>query len=182
MASSGPPDARHRRPEPGNVGSSSHQAIRTRRSIRSPHLPRPLTRPEQAFYLGQRPGAFRAANWGESVIVGANLAAVKRLSFALAIIGSILCAGVLAPVVWLDRGRLPPFNAEYFWMMIAPAIAVAVVLAYQWNLRIDRRSSIALIVLGLGIALYPFWGPPFWPGMTMTLGHIGTILSMYVPG
>jgi hypothetical protein len=94
----------------------------------------------------------------------------------------VVCAGILVPVVWLERGKLPPFNAAYFWMMIAPVIGVAMVLAYQWNRRIDRWSSIALIVLGLGIALYPIWGPPFWPDMAMPLGWIGTILSMYLPG
>src|SRR5438067_2388265 len=67
-------------------------------------------------------------------------------------------------------------------MMIAPAVAVAIVLIYQWNMRIDRASSIALIVIGAGITLYPLWGPPFWPEMTMPLDWIGTIVSMYLPG
>jgi hypothetical protein len=110
------------------------------------------------------------------------LSGVKRWSFGLAVVGSILCVGVLAPVVWFDSGGLPPFDATYFWMMIAPVIVVAVVLASEWNVRADRPSSIALIVIGTGIALYPMWGPPFWPSMTMPLGWIGTILSMYLPG
>jgi len=67
-------------------------------------------------------------------------------------------------------------------MMIAPVIAVALVLAYQWNLRIDPASSIALILIGAGITFYPMWGPPFWPDMTMPLDWIGTIVSMYLPG
>ena len=107
---------------------------------------------------------------------------MKRWSVGLAVVGAILCAGILAPVVWFEHGVLPPFNETYFWMMIAPVIAVALVLAYQWNVRIDRPSSIALSVLGLGIALYPMWGPPFWPAMKMPFDWIGTILSMYLPG
>jgi len=110
------------------------------------------------------------------------LSGVKRWSFGLAIVGAIVCAGVLAPVVWLESGGPPSFRARYFWVMIAPVIAVAVVLAYQWNMRIDRVSSIALVVIGAGITFYPMWGPPFWPSMTMPLGWIGTILSMYLPG
>jgi hypothetical protein len=93
-----------------------------------------------------------------------------------------VCAIGLAPVVWFQRGVLPPFDATYFWMMIAPVIAVALVLAYQWNLRIDPASSIALILIGAGITFYPMWGPPFWPDMTMPLDWIGTIVSMYLPG
>jgi hypothetical protein len=67
-------------------------------------------------------------------------------------------------------------------MMIAPVIAAALVLAYQWKVSIDRRSSIALIAIGLGTGFYPIWGPPFWPSMAMPLEWIGTILSMYLPG
>jgi hypothetical protein len=107
---------------------------------------------------------------------------MKPWSFGLAIVGAILCAVGLAPVVWSESGVLPPFDATYFWMMIAPVIAVALVLAYQWNVRIDRASSIALIVIGAGITFYPMWGPPFWPEMTMPLDWIGTIVSMYLPG
>jgi hypothetical protein len=108
---------------------------------------------------------------------------MKLWSFGLATLGAILCAVGVAPVSWIERGKLPPFDAGwYLGMMIAPAVAVAIVLIYQWNLRIDRRSSIALIVLGIGTGLYPFWGPPIWPAMTMRLDWIGTILSMYLPG
>ena len=108
---------------------------------------------------------------------------MKLWSFGLATLGAILCAVGVAPVLWIERGKLPPFDAGwYLGMMIAPAVAVAVVLVYQWNVRIDRASSIVLIVLGVGTALYPFWGPPIWPAMTMRLDWIGTILSMYVPG
>jgi len=60
----------------------------------------------------------------------------------------------------------------------APAIAVAVVLAYQWNVRIDRGSTIALVAIGV----YPMWGPTFLPDMVMRLNWIGTILAMYLPG
>lgn len=111
-----------------------------------------------------------------------RIPSVKRLSSGLVIVGSILCAGVLAPVVWFEQGGLPPLNATYFWMMLAPVIAAALVLAYQWKMSIDRRSSIALIAIGLGTGFYPMWGPPFWPSMTMPLEWIGTILSMYLPG
>jgi hypothetical protein len=111
------------------------------------------------------------------------LARVRLWSFGLATIGAILCAVGVAPVSWIERGRLPPFDAGwYLGMMIAPAVAVAIVLVYQWNIRVDRASSIALIVLGIGTGLYPFWGPPIWPAMTMRLDWIGTILSMYLPG
>ncbi len=91
-------------------------------------------------------------------------------------------AGALVPVLWIERGRLPPLTASYFWMMIAPAILVAIVEVYQWNVRIDVGSSLALIVIGIGTALYPKWGPPFLPDMVMRLDWIGTILSMYLPG
>lgn len=107
---------------------------------------------------------------------------MRPLSFSLAFIGAVLCAGALAPVLWIERGKLPPLNASYFWMMIMPAIAVAVVLAYQWNRRIDRGSSIALVAIGIATGLYPMWGPTFLPDMVMKLDWIGTILSMYVPG
>jgi hypothetical protein len=108
---------------------------------------------------------------------------VKRTSFGLAFAGAVLCAAGVAPVTWIERGRLPPFDAGwYLGMMIAPAVAVAIVLAYQWNVKIDRPSVIALIVIGIATGLYPFWGPPIWPAMTMRLDWIGTILSMYVPG
>ena len=86
------------------------------------------------------------------------------------------------PVFLVERGRLPTLTTSYFWMMIAPAVLVAIVLAYQWNVRVDRRSSIALIVIGIGTGLYPLWGPPFLPDMIMRLDWIGTVLSMYVPG
>lgn len=105
-----------------------------------------------------------------------------RASFALAFLGAILCAGALAPVLWIERGRLPPLTGSYFWMMIMPAILVALVLAYQWNVRMDRPSSIGLVVVGVGTALYPMWGPTFLPDMIMKLDWIGTILSMYLPG
>lgn len=107
---------------------------------------------------------------------------MRAASFALAFVGAILVAGALAPVLWIERGRLPPLTASYFWMMIAPAILVAIVLVYQWNRRIDVLSSLALIAIGIGTALYPMWGPPFLPDMVMRLDWIGTILSMYLPG
>lgn len=108
---------------------------------------------------------------------------MKGWTFGLATLGAILCAVGVAPVSWIERGKLPPFDAGwYIGMMIVPAVAVAAVLIYQWNLRIDRRSSIALIVLGIATGLYPFWGPPIWPAMTMRLDWIGTIVSMYLPG
>lgn len=108
---------------------------------------------------------------------------MKRLSFALAFVGAILCAVGVAPVTLIERGRLPPFDAGwYIGMMIVPALAVAAILAYQWNVRVDRRSAVAMIVVGIATGLYPFWGPPIWPAMTMRLDWIGTIVSMYVPG
>jgi len=107
---------------------------------------------------------------------------MRQLSFGLAFLGAILCAGALAPVLWIEKGRLPPLTTSYFWMMIMPAIAVAIVLAYQWNVRIDRGSSVALVAIGIATALYPLWGPTFLPDMVMRLDWIGTILSMYVPG
>jgi len=107
---------------------------------------------------------------------------MRSLSFGLAFIGAILCAGALAPVLWIEKGKLPPLSGSYFWMMIMPAITVAIVLAYQWNLRIDKASSVALILIGVATGLYPRWGPTFLPDMIMRLDWIGTILSMYVPG
>lgn len=107
---------------------------------------------------------------------------MRRWSFALAFVGAIVCATALAPVLWIERGRLPPLSWSYFWMMIVPAIAVAVVLAYQWNVRIDRGSTIALVAIGVATAFYPMWGPTFLPDMVMRLNWIGTILSMYLPG
>ncbi|HUQ16927.1 MAG TPA: hypothetical protein VM070_03990 [Candidatus Saccharimonadales bacterium] len=107
---------------------------------------------------------------------------MRVLSFALAFVGAVTCAAALAPVLWIERGKLPPLTASYFWMMIMPAIAVAIVLAYQWNRRIDRGSSIVLIVIGIATGLYPMWGPTFLPDMKMKLDWIGTIISMYLPG
>ena len=107
---------------------------------------------------------------------------MRPLSFALAFAGAILCAGALAPVLWIEKGKLPPLTGSYFWMMIVPAIAVAIVLAYQWNRRIDRGSSIVLIAIGIATGLYPMWGPRFLPDMVMKLDWIGTIISMYLPG
>lgn len=94
----------------------------------------------------------------------------------------MMTAAILAPVVYIESGELPPLDASYFWMMIVPALAAGTVLLYQLRRGIDRPSSIATILIGILIATYPLWGPSLDEGMRMPLDWIGTILGHYVAG
>lgn len=107
---------------------------------------------------------------------------MQRSTWALIALGAIMTAAVLAPVVYLESGDLPPLDASYFWMMIVPAIAAGMVLLYQLWRGTDRPSSVAAVLIGIMIATYPLWGPSLDEGMRMPLEWIGTILGHYVAG
>jgi hypothetical protein len=107
---------------------------------------------------------------------------VPRATWALIGLGAIMTAAILGPVMYVESRELPPLDASYFWMMIAPALAAGAVLLYQVRRGIDQASSVTTIVIGIVIATYPFWGPSLDKGMEMPLGWIGTILAHYVAG
>jgi hypothetical protein len=93
-----------------------------------------------------------------------------------------MTAVILGPIVYIESRDLPPLDASYFWMMIAPALAAGAVLLYQVRRGIDQRSSVATVLIGIVIATYPLWGPSLDKGMAMPLDWIGTILAHYVAG
>ena len=107
---------------------------------------------------------------------------MKSASWVLIALGAAMTATVLAPVRYIEAGRLPTLTSTYVWMMIVPALAAGAVLLYQWRRSIDRPSAIAAVLIGVVIATYPFWGHSFDEGMRMRLDWIGTILAHYVAG
>lgn len=97
-------------------------------------------------------------------------------------LGAVMTAAILAPIVYIESGSVVPISPSYFWMMIVPALAAGAALLYQAKRGIDRPSTITLVLLGIVIATYPFWGPSLDEGMRMPLEWIGTILGHYVAG
>ncbi len=100
----------------------------------------------------------------------------------LILIGALLTAFVLGPIVFIESGTLPPITSSYILMMVVPAAIAAAVLLYQRSRGLDLASIGVALLVGVVMGTIPFWGPSFDPGMKMPLEWIGTILGHYVAG
>ena len=107
---------------------------------------------------------------------------MKRLTWTLVVVGAVLTAFGVLPVRYAQTGSIGTITSSYVWMMFVPAVAALGAVAYQRGRGIASGSALVVLVIGIVMATYPFWGPSFDPGMRMALDGLGTILAHYLAG
>ena len=107
---------------------------------------------------------------------------MTRLTSTLVIAGALLTAFVVLPIEYAQTGSVSPITWSYVWMMFAPAVAALGAVAYQRTRGITPGSAVVVVLIGIVMCTYPFWGPSFDAGMQMALDGLDTILAHYLAG
>ena len=105
-----------------------------------------------------------------------------KLGNVLIVLGALLVASGLAPILYIEKGRLPNITSSYILMMFVPAVIALAPLLYQRARGLDSASIGVVLLAGVVIGTIPFWGPSLDPGMQMRNDWIGTIVAHYTAG